>query len=123
MQDGKPRVLLVDDDFDTTDSVSALLEYDGFTVRCVTEASQANSIATDFRPDAALVDIAMPTVSGYAVIRQLRSDFPELQIVVYSGVTGKEAEGRALLSGADRFLEKPMRIEKIIGALSGSHCR
>ena len=67
------RVLLVDDNVDSADSLAELLRLWGHEVRAVHDASEALAAARTFRPDVAVLDIGMPNMNGYEVARLLRT--------------------------------------------------
>ncbi|HEX7912294.1 MAG TPA: PAS domain S-box protein [Paraburkholderia sp.] len=81
------RVLLVDDNRDSADSLAMLLELKGHEVRIAYEAEQAFQIAPAFAPHLAVIDIAMPKTDGYATVAVLR-EMPELAHTLYAAVTG-----------------------------------
>jgi len=81
------RVLVVDDNRDSADSLAMLLELKGHEVRVAYSAAQAGKQVEDFTPDAALIDIAMPEIDGYAALRALRA-LPALSHTLFAAMTG-----------------------------------
>ncbi|MBB3003114.1 MULTISPECIES: PAS domain-containing hybrid sensor histidine kinase/response regulator [Paraburkholderia] len=81
------RVLVVDDNRDSADSLAMLLELKGHDVRVAYSATQARECVSDFTPDAALIDIAMPEIDGYAALRFLRAH-PPLAHTLFAAMTG-----------------------------------
>uniref|UniRef100_UPI0005A9036F PAS domain-containing hybrid sensor histidine kinase/response regulator n=1 Tax=Paraburkholderia bannensis TaxID=765414 RepID=UPI0005A9036F len=81
------RVLVVDDNRDSADSLAMLLELKGHDVRVAYSAAQAREWAERFPPDAALIDIAMPEIDGYAALRDLRT-LEALAHTVFAAMTG-----------------------------------
>ncbi|POR52325.1 PAS/PAC sensor hybrid histidine kinase [Paraburkholderia eburnea] len=81
------RVLVVDDNRDSADSLAMLLELKGHDVRVAYSAAQAREWAERFTPDAALIDIAMPEIDGYAALRDLRT-LEALAHTVFAAMTG-----------------------------------
>jgi PAS domain S-box-containing protein len=81
------RVLVVDDNRDSADSLAMLLELKGHEVRVAYSARHAREQVEDFTPDAALIDIAMPEVDGYAALRALRAHAP-LAHTLFAAMTG-----------------------------------
>jgi DNA-binding response OmpR family regulator len=101
-----PRVMIVDDDRNTTSLLKTLLEMDGFEVLVVPRGLEAISKAEEFAPDAFLVDYHLNDISGLELIRTLRSNgtFAQTPIIMASGRdVGQEAQA----AGADMFLVKP----------------
>ena len=81
------RILLVDDNRDSADSLAMLLELKGHEVRIAYEGEQALQIAPRFVPHLAVIDIAMPKMDGYVTIAALR-EMPELAHTMFAAMTG-----------------------------------
>ncbi|MCP3725861.1 PAS domain S-box protein [Paraburkholderia sp. CNPSo 3272] len=81
------RVLVVDDNRDSADSLAMLLELKGHDVRVAYSAAHAREEVEGFTPDAALIDIAMPEIDGYATLRTLRA-LPPLKHTLFAAMTG-----------------------------------
>ncbi|WP_084168257.1 PAS domain-containing hybrid sensor histidine kinase/response regulator [Paraburkholderia acidipaludis] len=81
------RVLIVDDNRDSADSLAMLLELKGHEVRVAYSAAHAREQVEDFAPDAALIDIAMPEIDGYAALQALRAHAP-LARTLFAAMTG-----------------------------------
>ncbi|KDP83766.1 hybrid sensor histidine kinase/response regulator [Cupriavidus basilensis] len=84
---GALRVLVVDDNRDSADSLAMLLEMLGHEVSVAYEGETARAIATRFSPHLALIDIAMPVMDGFELLKILRTQ-PELPGTVYVAMTG-----------------------------------
>jgi len=118
------RVLLADDTADLRSLVRAVLESaGGFQV--VAEAAdgrEAVMLAERFSPDLAVVDVAMPVMSGLQAIPEMRRLLPELRIAVLTVFDLTDLEGQALAAGADICLDKtrpPSELISALGALAG----
>jgi CheY-like chemotaxis protein len=81
------RILLVDDNRDSADSLAMLLELKGHEVRIAYEGEQALQIAPRFVPHLAVIDIAMPKMDGYATLAALR-EMPEVAATMFAAMTG-----------------------------------
>ena len=119
------RILIIDDDEVAVRTLEKVLHLDGFRqVRSVTDPRQVIPVFRDFGPDIILLDLRMPGLDGFAILRQLSVRVPEsefLPILVVSGDLSLEARRRALALGASDFLEKPvaqtemcLRIRKLL---------
>jgi len=107
---GRLRVLIADDNRDAADTLSMLLEMEGYEVRRVYSGRAAISAAEAFRPDVALLDIGMPQVDGYAAakaIRQRRGG-ADTYLVAITGWGQKEDKRRALEAGFAAHMTKPV---------------
>lgn len=103
------RVLIVDDNRDTVQTLGILLRSEGMEVQMLEGGAEVLQVARDFRPDVVLLDIGMPERNGYEVARDLRRQFgPEhpklVAVTAYSGIAAK-CEARA--SGFDHYVAKP----------------
>jgi len=110
---GGRRVLVVDDNLDTAESSSLLLEIEGYDVRVAHNGPKAIEIARVFAPDIVLLDIGLPGMDGYAVARALRAA-PELarcRLIAVSGYGQAEDRHRSREAGFDRHLVKPVEAD------------
>lgn len=73
----KHRVLVVDDNQDAATTMSEVLEAAGFDVRTCFDGPSALATTDGFRPDACVLDINMPGMTGYDLAQQLRERFPD----------------------------------------------
>lgn len=106
------KVLVVDDDRDTTDCMHLLLKHMGHEVRTANDGRSAMEQAPHFHPDLMLVDLAMPHFDGLAVARGIRQQ-PELQntsLVCLSGYGDKAHQDLAFEAGFDECLIKPLPV-------------
>ena len=113
----KRRILIVDNDRDSTHLVKILLEKTGrYSVLEENDATKAHLSARNFRPDLILLDIVMPETDGGEVAAQIEAD-PDLQgtpiIFLTALVTKAEASAGLRIQG-HRFLAKPVNIPELI---------
>ena len=102
------RVLVVDDNADAANSLAALLRAMGHEVFVAHDGRTALNDLSRIRPDIALLDIAMPDMSGYDLARQVRSRMGSaVRIVALSGFGLPEDRARALEAGFDQHMVKP----------------
>jgi len=102
------RVLLVDDNVDAATSLALLLRAMGHEAFVAHEGRAALVDLSRIRPDIALLDIAMPDMSGYDLARQIRSRFgAAVRIVALSGFGLPEDRARAIEAGFDQHMVKP----------------
>lgn len=109
------RILVVDDNIDSAESLALLLESDGNELRVAHDGETALIVAQAFLPDIVLLDIGLPGLSGYEVAEQLRA-MPEMQHAVLIALTGygrPDDQRRALEAGFDYHLVKPVDIEQL----------
>jgi PAS domain S-box-containing protein len=104
------RVLVVDDNVDAADSISAVLRLFGHHVQCVYDGPSALAAAGEFRPDIVVLDIGLPGMDGYEVARRLRSskETRTVPIVAVTGYGQDDDRLRSLESGCNEHLAKPV---------------
>ena len=109
------RVLVIDDNADTADSMRSVLELGGHSVQVAYDGPQGIELARGFYPEIILCDIGLPGMDGYAVARALRADDTQrgVFLVAVSGYTRPEDLQHATAAGFDWHLAKPPNLEKL----------
>jgi CheY-like chemotaxis protein len=113
------RVLIVEDNSDGADSLAVFLRMSGFDVRVAYSGREGVAMALADPPDAALCDINMPEVDGFAVARRLREELPDPPLLV--AVTARREQDLlrpAGEAGFDYYFIKPADPVEIGGLLS-----
>jgi DNA-binding response OmpR family regulator len=111
---GKPlRVLVVDDDVDTRETLCVILGFWGYDVRLAATGPEALSIASDYRPAVVFLDLGIPGLNGYEVARALAGLTDRPFIAVVSGYGTEEDRKRSAVAGADIHLLKPANLDQI----------
>ena len=116
------RVLVVDDNVDSAESLAMLLEIAGHEVRATHDGVSAVEIARDFQPRFVLLDIGLPGMDGFEVARRLRqeSEMRQAVLVALTGYGQPEDRRKSLDAGFDHHLTKPVDfvvLKKLIDAL------
>jgi PAS domain S-box-containing protein len=118
------RILVVDDNRDTADSLRMLLSLGGREVRTAGDGIQAVTEAEQFRPDLVLLDIGLPVMDGYEVAREIRSRpwGSETVLVALTGWSREEDRILTKQAGFDYHLTKPAdpkELEALLDRLTG----
>ena len=117
------RVLVVDDNRDAALSLQAMFELNGHRCDVAFDGETGLASAKTFLPDVALLDIGLPGMSGYDLVRKLRG-VPELRgifVLAVTGYSGEDAKREALDAGFDAHFAKPVEYDKIIEAVPLLH--
>ena len=113
------RVMIVDDDAESAESLALVLELSGFEIARAHDLESALATARRFEPDAVVMDIAMPVNDGFDVTRRLRA-MPELVATRYIALTGfghAEDFERTRRAGFSRHFVKPVDPQELEDAL------
>jgi signal transduction histidine kinase len=115
------RILVVDDHRDGAESMAALLALQGHEVKVAHDGESALAAADAFRPDAMLLDIGLPTLSGYEVCRRLRAQSwgREITVIALTGWGDQDAVKKGEAAGFDHHLVKPVDEAVLVAALAG----
>jgi two-component system OmpR family response regulator len=113
------RVLCVDDNQDSADSMAMLLDLLGCEVEVCYSGPAALALAAEFRPDVCLLDISMPGMDGCELARRLRDRAAgrRMLLVAMTALGSDSARGRTHDAGFDHHLTKPVEIDALVGAL------
>jgi CheY-like chemotaxis protein len=113
------RVLVIEDQRDTADSLRLLLELTGYAVRVAYAGTEGVRLAQDWRPDAVLADLGLPGLDGYAVARALRQDpgTAGARLIAVTGYGTTEDRCRSREAGFDYHFLKPVDFEVLQGVL------
>ena len=111
------RILLVDDEADTRETLARLLEARGARVRVADSAHSALESLEKWEPQIVVSDIGMPTTDGYELLRQLRARRPDLPAIALTAYAAPSDVERALGAGFGRHLAKPVELEALLRAI------
>jgi two-component system cell cycle response regulator DivK len=119
------KVLLIEDNEQNRYLLCYLLERHGYEVMCANDGRRGIQLAAEIKPDIILLDIQLPSMSGYGVARALR-DHVELRDTPIIAVTSHAMAGdreKALESGCVGYIEKPIQattfVEQMENVLQG----
>jgi CheY-like chemotaxis protein len=112
------RVLIVDDNQDSADMLWLLLSGIGHEVRVAYDGPHALALASEFEPNAAVLDISLPVMDGYELATQLRERHGArgLRLLALTGLQERD-KVRCLEAGFHRHLTKPIHPREIEAAL------
>src|SRR3990172_2776246 len=114
------RVLVADDHSLFRDGIVSLLEAAGFSVvGQVGDGRAAVEAARHLRPDLVLMDIAMPEMTGLDALRLIKSEMPEVQVVILTVSDEDRNLFEAIRLGARGFLLKSLNAKEFLDALEG----
>jgi two-component system CheB/CheR fusion protein len=114
------RVLVVDDNVDACESIAMILETFGYSTRCLYDGPSVLPAAQQWQPDAIVLDIGLPGMSGLEVAAQLRQQpaFARLPLIALTGYGQEEDRRRSREAGFDLHLTKPVEPAKLLELLA-----
>lgn len=110
------KVLIVDDDNDTTELLKIILTPNEFHVETSNSGQEGIDLVREFQPDVMVVDLLMPGMDGLMVCREVRK-FSSIPILVLSAVGKPGITEQALNEGADDYLIKPINKNLLVASL------
>ncbi|MEO0434531.1 MAG: response regulator [Cyanobacteria bacterium J06656_5] len=119
-QKTRPVIACVDDSPNTLDQIERFLGEENYSVFKFLEPIKATFQLKRLKPDMILLDLTMPTISGYELCRMLRRlpGFEEIPVVMVTGKKGIINKTRAKLVGATDYLEKPFNRASLLDVIS-----
>jgi excisionase family DNA binding protein len=111
-----PLILLVDDDERVRELVRVNLEFEGYTVREAGSADEGLAAIDDAQPDLILLDVMMPQVDGWEMLRRVqeRHGVGAIPVVMFSGQVDERSRDEATERGAQGFIGKPFDLQQLI---------
>ncbi|HTA91848.1 MAG TPA: response regulator [Polyangiaceae bacterium] len=115
------RVLIVDDHVDSAELIAEVLSAQGHETCVAHDAAAAERAALAFQPQVAILDIGLPGVTGYELLRQLRShaELAECRFIALTGHTEQADRGRSRDAGFETHLTKPFDLRAVLRAVAG----
>ncbi|HVR97578.1 MAG TPA: response regulator, partial [Thermoanaerobaculia bacterium] len=116
------RILVVDDNRDSADSLTMMLKLLGHEVATAYNGLQAVEMAESFQPDVALLDLGMPGLNGYDAARRIRqqTERHDVVLVALTGWGQEEDKRRSQEAGFDAHIVKPVDLAALEKLLAGS---
>ena len=105
------RILVVDDEPQVGEVLRDLLMEFGYVVEVAVRGTEALQIVPVFQPDAVLLDLQMPEMSGAEVLNHLRRDYPLLPVIMVTGNPDADVARDMLTRGAFDYIRKPFTFE------------
>ena len=110
------NVLVIDDDFDDLETMKEILEIDGFEVKATTKGSDALNLLEANNFDLILIDIRMPALTGYDLLKMVKEKLNNNPKIMYVSIV---PEQEVILEDADGFIQKPFSPETFISKIKG----
>jgi len=111
------RVLLIEDDSATAQSIELMLKSESFNVYTTDLGEESVDLGKLYDYDIILLDLNLPDMSGYEVLRSLRVSKVKTPILILSGLAGMEDKVKGLGFGADDYMTKPFHKDELVARI------
>lgn len=114
-EDGTPvRVLVVDDEPMLGELLATALRYEGWHVECALTGRAAVKAAATLDPDVVVLDVMLPDMSGFDVLRRLREARPRIPVLFLTARDAVEDRIAGLTAGGDDYVTKPFSLSELV---------
>ncbi len=115
MNERKPRILVAEDFEDNRTALKLMLNLTGFDVLEAEDGREAVETIRREKPDLALVDITLPVLDGFEVLREIRgeAEFHHLPIIIISAHDNEDVRRQAADAGGTAYISKPIEFEEL----------
>jgi two-component system, OmpR family, response regulator len=114
---GEAKLLVVDDEPNIVELLAASLRFAGFDVATAHGGAEAIAAVATFNPDLIVLDVMMPDVDGFAVVRRLRETGRKVPVVFLTARDATEDKVTGLTLGGDDYVTKPFSLEEVIARI------
>ena len=111
------RVLLIEDDSATSRSIELMLKSDNFHIYTTDLGEEGIDLGKLYGYEIILLDLNLPDMSGFEVLRSLRVSKVKTPILILSGISGIEAKVKGLGFGADDYMTKPFHKDEVVARI------
>jgi len=120
--------LIVDDENEIVEFLDNFLKRFGIQSRKANNGKEALSCCEEFKPDWLLLDIKMPDMDGFEVLKEIKKNQAEVRVIMITGRDDKDSQSKAKKLGACDYIVKPLDLEElhskiqahILGNITGS---
>ncbi len=117
MTDSSRSVLVVDDDADVRALLKDLLSEEGYKPRIAKTGAEALEAVAKDLPDLVMMDVKLPDQDGLGVLKTLKREHPELEVIVMTAFGGSSTAIKAMEQGAYDYVTKPFEIDDLLATL------
>jgi DNA-binding NtrC family response regulator len=111
------RLLIIDDEPDSSEFMKLLVEPRGYLVRTASSGAEARKVLQTWQPEIILMDLMLPDADGLELLREFKETSPESQVIMVTGYGSVPKAVEAMRSGAFTFIEKPVEPELLLAML------
>jgi len=117
MSEASPKVLIVEDDASIAAGLRMNLRHEGFEIELAHDGETGLERALGFQPDLIILDVMLPVMNGFEVLRELRRRGLTAGVIMLTAKTLEEDKVLGLDLGADDYVEKPFGLQELIARI------
>ncbi len=114
MSDRQPKILVIDDEENIRYLVESALELAGMQTAGAADGRAGLQMAASYRPDLIVLDVMMPELDGFAVLKRLRDSGSRVPVIFLSARDSTDDRVRGLTSGGDDYMVKPFAVAELV---------
>ena len=107
-------ILIVDDDYELSDGIRAVLENQGHKVMQARDGQQGKQMVYNYRPDLVILDMMMPRMGGYPVLEHFKGKTDAPPIIMITANEGSRHKAYAEYLGVMDYIRKPFAMERLL---------
>jgi len=111
------RVLLIEDDKTTSDSIKLMLSKEGFNTEATDDGEDGVDLAKVYEYDIILLDLNLPGINGFEVLKRVRAAKVRTPVLILSGMQEPDKKVKGLMEGADDYLTKPFDRSELVARI------
>jgi two-component system OmpR family response regulator len=111
------RRLVVDDEPNILELLSVALRFSGFEVATASDGRQALTVARSFKPDLVVLDVMLPELDGFEVVRRLRGEGARVPVLFLTAKDATDDKITGLTLGGDDYVTKPFSLEEVVARI------
>ena len=111
------KALVVDDEPSLVELLGTVLRYEGWQVRTAPNGAVALKLVKEFMPDVIVLDVMMPDLDGFEVLKRLRSEGNDVPVLFLTARDATEDRVSGLTLGGDDYVVKPFSLEEVVARL------
>ncbi|MCW7753982.1 response regulator [Desulfobotulus sp. H1] len=117
------RILLVDDEREFVQTLSERLRMRNLASHAVCSGEKALELMAEDPPDIMVLDLMMPGISGFRMLEKVRSEYPDIEVIILSGHGTDRDRNRCMDMGAFAYLQKPTDIDELTATMKKAYAR
>jgi DNA-binding response OmpR family regulator len=118
MSDNSIKILLIDDEEEFVSTLAQRLEFRGYTAKTARDGQTGLDTLAETPFDIVILDLMMPGLNGMDTLKQIKTDNPDLPVILLTGHGSTKAGIKGMRLGASDYLMKPLDINDLIKKIS-----